>query len=89
MNYLDRSLASFIPAIVFICILSGCSSGPDAVADCNRDYWVASNGDDSANNGSAGKPFKTIDKARLTVRNDPAKGQCTINVNIKSGTYQW
>ncbi len=88
MNYLDRGLASFIPAMFFICILSGCSSGSDTVADCKSDYWVASNGDDSANDGSAGRPFKTIDKARLTVRNDPAKGQCTINVNIKSGTYQ-
>jgi len=88
MNDLFRGLVFSIMSTLAICTLSGCSLESDNASDCSRDYWVATDGDDNANNGSKEKPFKTIDKARLAVRSDPAKGQCTINVNIKSGTYQ-
>ena len=32
-------------------------------------------------------PFLTLDRARQAVRQNKRKGQCTINVNIQSGTY--
>lgn len=76
-------------ALFIAAILIGCSPGSSSrssTPDCEKNYWVATNGDDN-NEGSQSFPFKTIDKARLVVRSDPAKGSCAINVNIKSGIY--
>jgi hypothetical protein len=64
----------------------GCSKSSSAPSDCSKDYWVALTGDD-AGDGSELRPFRTIDQARKAVRSDPAKGQCTISVNIRSGVY--
>ena len=70
-------------------LLAGCSqgSGSSSGSSCTRDYWVATTGSDAGNDGSESKPFLTVDRARLAVRADPAKGRCQIDVNIRSGTY--
>jgi len=53
---------------------------------CWQNYWVSPSGDD-AGKGTANDPFLTLDHARKIVRQDKSRGQCTINVNIKSGIY--
>ncbi|HKN01296.1 MAG TPA: hypothetical protein VJX23_12330, partial [Candidatus Binataceae bacterium] len=63
---------------------SGGSSGSNAA--CSQDYWVSTSGDDSGS-GSNADPFLTLDHARQVVSQDKRKGQCTINVNVESGTY--
>lgn len=80
MNFLK------IYAVVITIILTGCSGG-SSTPSCSKDYFVATDGNDSTGNGSSSKPFLTINRAQAIVRSDAAKGQCTINVNIRSGTY--
>jgi hypothetical protein len=53
---------------------------------CSQNYWVSPSGDD-AGKGTVNDPFLTLDHARKIVRQDRSRGQCTINVNVKSGTY--
>ena len=68
--------------------LSGCTSSSPAPSDpCTRDYWVATAGSDEAGDGSATRPFRTIERAQRAVRADTARGQCKLQVNIRSGTY--
>jgi hypothetical protein len=71
-------------------LITGCSGGVGSGGNdvcANAEYWVSTSGDDASETGSYGAPFKTIDRARLAAQNNPLKGQCTINVNIESGTY--
>ncbi len=75
-----------IYALLSVIYLVGCS-GNSSTSSCTKDYYVATDGNDSTGDGSSSKPFKTIDRARAVVSGDTAKGQCTINVNIRSGTY--
>ncbi len=75
-----------IYALLSVIYLVGCS-GNSSTSSCTKDYYVATDGNDSTGDGSSSKPFKTIDRARAVVNGDAAKGQCTINVNIRSGTY--
>ncbi|MEI8355347.1 MAG: right-handed parallel beta-helix repeat-containing protein, partial [Deltaproteobacteria bacterium] len=74
-------------ALSFAIIPVGCSQGPGASLDCSKDYWVAPTGSDGGNDGRESRPFQTIERARQAVRSDPARGQCTIHVNIRGGTY--
>lgn len=67
---------------LFLFIINGCASD-----NCSVDYWVATDGSDSAT-GSQDDPFLTIAHARDVVSADTSRGQCTINVNIKEGTYR-
>ena len=65
---------------------SGCSSSSST--GCTKDYWVATTGSDATGDGSEARPFLTVDRARTAVRADPVRGQCTVNVNVASGTYR-
>jgi hypothetical protein len=69
-----------------IAVLSSGCSGSSSTG-CTKDYWVATIGSDDASDGSEAAPFRTLDRARVAVRADPARGQCTVNVNVASGTY--
>lgn len=71
-------------ALLFL-VMPACSNSNSST--CTFNYWVATDGSDSAS-GDADNPFLTIEQARDTVRNDSARGHCTINVNIKGGTYR-
>ena len=74
--------------LVMICLITGlvasCNSNS---SDCTNQYWVAPNGSDTAA-GSQSQPFLTLEHARDVIRNDDARTACTINVNIKGGTYR-
>src|ERR1700722_5987179 len=61
------------------------SSSSDASA-CSRANWVSTTGSDEGT-GRVDDPFLTLDHARQVVRQNKRKGQCTIRVNIESGTY--
>ena len=50
-------------------------------------YWVATNGNDSAN-GDVNHPFLTISHAQDAIRTNPLRGNYTIYVNIKGGIYR-
>ena len=71
-------------------LISGCGgsggSGSGGNSACSHDYWVSTTGNDNGSGGMA-DPFLTLDHARQVVRQNKSKGQCTINVNIQSGTY--
>lgn len=54
---------------------------------CNNNYWVATNGSDSAS-GDENNPFLTITHARDVIRASSNRTVCTIHVNIKGGTYR-
>ena len=79
----------FLPAVM--ACHSGSSSQPSPPSSgsgpCAIDYWVATNGSDAAR-GDSGNPFLTIEHARNVIRTNPLRGACTINVNIKGGTYR-
>lgn len=82
-----KACATCMAAALVSSLLTACSgggAGPDPCAEAA--YWVSTVGDDAAR-GSASAPFRTIDRARLAVQQDPLKGRCTFNVNIRSGTY--
>ncbi|OYY20800.1 MAG: hypothetical protein B7Y05_02290 [Polynucleobacter sp. 24-46-87] len=81
-----RNKIPTIYALIIAISLAGCS-GDSSTPSCSKNYYVATNGDDSEGDGTSSKPFNTINRARAVVSNDKARGQCTINVNIKSGTY--
>lgn len=70
----------YIIVAVVLLALSTCTKvhGP-----CNG-FWVSTTGSDSAS-GDVNNPFLTLEHARDVIRNHPAKGICTINVNIKVG----
>ncbi len=52
------------------------------------DFYVAANGSDE-NPGTIDKPFKTIDKARIAVREIIADGlKKDVTVLLRGGTYQ-
>jgi hypothetical protein len=78
--YIYPCLVAF--SLLPVSIMSSSCSGT-----CVVDYWVATDGDDSAA-GDAENPFLTIGRARDAVRADGSRGQCAINVNIKGGTYR-
>ena len=65
-------------------LMGSCNSNS---SDCTNQYWVAPNGSDAAI-GSQSQPFLTLEHARDVIRNDDARTVCTINVNIKGGTYR-
>ena len=79
-----------IPALLLaffsVLVLSACSSDSGGEQACPAEYWVATNGDDAAS-GSRANPFRTLERARLAVRADARRGQCTIEVHVRSGTY--
>ncbi|HLH78295.1 MAG TPA: right-handed parallel beta-helix repeat-containing protein [Candidatus Binataceae bacterium] len=71
-------------------LIAGCGSSGSSSSNpqpCALTYWVSTGGNDSSGDGSASAPFLTLDRARLAVAQNPQRGQCTINVNIESGTY--
>ncbi|HEY4899235.1 MAG TPA: right-handed parallel beta-helix repeat-containing protein [Terriglobales bacterium] len=68
----------------FLALMGSSNSG--ASAACSQDYWVSTSGNDDGR-GRVDDPFLTLDHARQVVRQNKRKGQCTINVNIESGTY--
>ena len=67
-------------------MLSCSSSDNGSDSSCTQDYWVAPNGS-NAGNGDLSDPFLTIEHARDVIRANSNKGVCSINVNIKGGTY--
>ncbi len=73
-----------VPLALF---LAACSSAPAAPDVCTKDHWVAPTGSDETGDGSSSRPFRTIERAQRAVRADAARGQCTIQVNVRSGTY--
>ena len=83
-------LRAAFSAFLFLSVLlmQGCGGGSGASAtDACAAYWVSTSGSDATGDGSADHPFATIDRARLTVRNDARKGACRIDVNIRGGVY--
>jgi hypothetical protein len=89
---LSRISAS-LGILSFLLLISGCgggggsgSSGSGNNSACSRDYWVSTSGNDGGSGGLA-DPFLTLDHARQVVQQNKRKGQCTINVNVESGTY--
>lgn len=86
---LRRSLA-FSMCLWMVGLLTACSSGPEsgnAMGACAT-YWVSPLGDDQGGDGSSARPFRTLGKAKLAVRADPARGVCPISVNLRSGVYR-
>jgi len=74
---------------LLLVLLGACGSGDDGPgpdAACSLDYWVSTTGSDGAS-GAADAPFRTLERARLAVRQDPSRGLCRINVNVRPGTY--
>jgi hypothetical protein len=82
--------AEFLIRLVVFCLITGivisCSSSSNSNA-CTDQYWVAPNGSDSAV-GSQSEPFLTLEHARDVIRKDSSRTACTINVNIRGGTYR-
>ena len=76
----------FLPhLIIFVlcmCYFTSCSSGP-----CTVDYWVSTDGSDSGG-GDENSPFLTLERARDAVRTNSSRGVCSVNVNIRGGTYR-
>jgi hypothetical protein len=72
---------------LFSFVLSCSSSDNNSNSSCTQDYWVATNGSDSAT-GASSDPFLTISHARDVIRANRNKGVCSINVNIKGGLYR-
>ena len=68
-------------------MLSCSSSDSSCSCPCTQDYWVAPDGSD-AGKGDLSDPFLTIEHARDVIRANSNKGVCSINVNIKGGTYR-
>lgn len=62
------------------------SSSSQGIAG-NYEYFVAPNGDD-ANDGSLEKPFKTIEKARDTIREIKERPDGGITVYLRQGDYE-
>jgi hypothetical protein len=79
-----RALGCLLLALLAGCGSGGSGSGSNTI--CSQDYWVSTSGSDDGS-GSADEPFLTIERARQAVRQNESRGQCTINVNIESGTY--
>ncbi len=63
-------------------ILPACASDT-----CTAEYWVATDGSDEAV-GDEAHPFLTLAHARDAVRDNVQRKTCTINVNVKGGTYR-
>ncbi len=78
---LHRALAYLI-AFLLLYVMPACSSDP-----CIVNYWVATTGSDAAA-GSQDAPFLTLAHARDVIRSHKDRGNCTMNVNIKGGTYR-
>lgn len=78
-------------ALLPLLLLGGCgpgsSSSGSAQSACTQTYWVSTSGNDASGDGSETAPFLTLDRARQAVRADASRGQCAIDVNVKSGTY--
>ena len=64
-----------------------CSSDTSPSETRTINYWVATNGSDQAS-GDSDNPFLTLEHARDVIRANGDRGICTINVNIKGGTYR-
>jgi hypothetical protein len=74
--------------LMLLSLVLSCSSGnSDCSCSCNQDYWVAPNGSNEGK-GDSSDPFLTIEHARDVIRANSNKGVCSINVNIKGGTYR-
>ncbi|MBN1283424.1 MAG: right-handed parallel beta-helix repeat-containing protein [Proteobacteria bacterium] len=67
---------------LLLCLISACDQNP-----CVISYWVATDGSDSAS-GDEVHPFLTLAHARDVIRSHKDRGRCSINVNIKGGTYR-
>ena len=82
-------MTRFLALIFAVCsaaVLTACSSGADPEPACAAAYWVSTGGDDAAGGGRF-SPFRTLERARQAVRADTRRGQCTIEVNVRAGTY--
>ncbi|MGO9451984.1 MAG: right-handed parallel beta-helix repeat-containing protein [Candidatus Binataceae bacterium] len=83
-------IAAATLSLTMVIFLSACggggSGGSGNSAACSQDYWVSNSGSDTGS-GSISDPFLTLGHAQPVVRQDKRKGQCTVNVNIESGTY--
>ncbi len=79
------------PMLLLLAVISGCGgssgSGSGSNASCAVNYWVSTSGSDDSKTGSASDPFLTLTRAQQAVRSNKQRGQCTINVNVESGTY--
>ena len=75
-------------ALLGVLVLQGCGGSSDkSPTEACAAYWVAPAGSDTAGDGSAGRPFASIDRARLAVRGDARRAACRIDVNIRGGVY--
>lgn len=81
-----RSVA-VVALVLAIPSLQGCYLSSDTRTDACMTYWVSPTGSDTGGDGSAGQPFASIEKAQMTVRDSPLRGQCKIAVNIEGGVY--
>lgn len=72
----------FFTVALLLYFMHACSSG-----NCVVNYWVATDGSDSAG-GDVTAPFLTLEHARDVISTNKDRGSCTMNVNIKGGTYR-
>jgi hypothetical protein len=77
----------FLTVALLLYFMTACSSDTSSSDICNINYWVATNGSDQAS-GESDNPFLTLEHARDVIRANSDLGTCTINVNIKEGTYR-
>ena len=85
MNTSRRHAATI--ATVAILVLAGASPAAIAAPRCRAEYWVASDGSDAAA-GDRARPFRTLERARDAVRNDPRRLQCGAVVTLRGGDYR-
>ena len=77
----------FVTVALLLYFMPACSSDTFSPNTCTINYWVATNGSDQAS-GDSDNPFLTLEHARDVIRANSDRGTCTINVNIKGGTYR-
>ncbi|MFO7602032.1 MAG: right-handed parallel beta-helix repeat-containing protein, partial [Candidatus Desulfacyla sp.] len=79
--------SKFLGVALLLFVIPACSSDTRPPETCIINYWVATNGSDQAS-GDSDNPFLTIEHVRDVIRANHDRGICTINVNIKGGTYR-
>ena len=77
----------FLTVVFLLFFMPACSSDTGSSGTYTINYWVATNGSDQAS-GDSDNPFLTLEHARDVIRANGNRGICTINVNIKAGTYR-
>jgi hypothetical protein len=85
-SFRQYACLGFLLVLLIVGRTSRAATSTDAAQPCTINYWVSTSGDDNSR-GSASAPFLTLNRARLAVRQNKSRGQCTINVNIRGGVY--